>query len=68
MFAPYSRYQAEKRGSSSELHDAMGFADGSLILVHRVDPGPAIQLWAIHCYAVGSYGFENQSGSAHGAL
>eukprot|EP00965_Chrysotila_dentata_P108040 3568473-Pleurochrysis_carterae.AAC.1 len=27
MFAPYSRYQAEKRGSLSELHDAMGFAD-----------------------------------------
>eukprot|EP00965_Chrysotila_dentata_P051087 1693413-Pleurochrysis_carterae.AAC.1 len=29
MFAPYSRYQAEKRGLLSELHDAMGFADGS---------------------------------------
>eukprot|EP00965_Chrysotila_dentata_P153386 5070199-Pleurochrysis_carterae.AAC.3 len=28
MFAPYSRYQAEKRGILSELHDAMGFADG----------------------------------------
>eukprot|EP00965_Chrysotila_dentata_P199386 6179351-Pleurochrysis_carterae.AAC.1 len=27
LFAPYSRYQAEKRGSLSELHDAMGFAD-----------------------------------------
>eukprot|EP00965_Chrysotila_dentata_P079060 2607484-Pleurochrysis_carterae.AAC.1 len=29
MFAPYSCYQAEKRGSLSELHDAMRFADGS---------------------------------------
>eukprot|EP00965_Chrysotila_dentata_P254443 6211870-Pleurochrysis_carterae.AAC.3 len=29
MFAPYSCYQAEKRGSLSELHDAMGSADGS---------------------------------------
>eukprot|EP00965_Chrysotila_dentata_P124714 4123165-Pleurochrysis_carterae.AAC.1 len=29
MFAPYSRYQAKKRGSLSELHDAMGFADAS---------------------------------------
>eukprot|EP00965_Chrysotila_dentata_P024151 800411-Pleurochrysis_carterae.AAC.1 len=29
MFAPYTRCQAEKRGSLSELHDAMGFADGS---------------------------------------
>eukprot|EP00965_Chrysotila_dentata_P141159 4665820-Pleurochrysis_carterae.AAC.1 len=29
MFAPYSRYQAEKRDSLSELHNAMGFADGS---------------------------------------
>eukprot|EP00965_Chrysotila_dentata_P150442 4969660-Pleurochrysis_carterae.AAC.1 len=29
MFAPYSRYQAEKRGSLSELHDAMGIADES---------------------------------------
>eukprot|EP00965_Chrysotila_dentata_P213324 6187562-Pleurochrysis_carterae.AAC.2 len=29
MFAPYSRYQAEKRGSLNELHDAISFADRS---------------------------------------
>eukprot|EP00965_Chrysotila_dentata_P071291 2355985-Pleurochrysis_carterae.AAC.2 len=30
MFAPYSHYQAEKRGTLGKLHDTVGFAVGPL--------------------------------------
>eukprot|EP00965_Chrysotila_dentata_P121674 4022285-Pleurochrysis_carterae.AAC.1 len=40
MFAPYSRCQAEKRASLSELHDAMGFTDGSFSYIGLIQGLP----------------------------